>query len=475
MRGETSLRRYRNNIDNNDDEVKIHSGGIFLRVNQTLRYITRHCKSFPYIVAIVLGLVLLLIIVLNCGMHRLPYPIPSGATDNLSIHYTNTVLPVSTEGHLLTGRQKSSRYTSLDGRQIPYKPLLTILKRWSLKDLTPPDDAADFDILPLLDYLKEEDRAVALKYREAELPFKLYNIPEIVHASSKWTDEYLSINLAKLNNTHVDRSDNSRFLYFERKRVAKYVLLHRDYEIPPGNTVNITFSDWLKAAKAAEVNKIGDNVEHLYYFAATGSKNFNSSFISRDLPIFSTSVENLFVGSVKDRVGIGCRFGMRGNSAEAHTDGGRNMVAVIKGSRRYILTPPWTCSKLSIINDTKHPSFRQSMIDWSNIKMAEANNFSDVAAINTIVKSGKVIFLSLYAYDVKKVNVDSLCLIGEVLYIPPFWFHYVVLLNLSYQCNVRSGMPLNSSSAIIIENCLGSNVGFKHSKHQPNRLRGART
>ena len=64
--------------------------------------------------------------------------------------------------------------------------------------------------------------------------------------------------------------------------------------------------------------------------------------------------------------GIQCRFGMRGIISEAHYDQGRNMVAMIKGAKRYILTPPASCTQLGIITDKRHPSFRHSQIDWSD-------------------------------------------------------------------------------------------------------------
>ena len=107
----------------------------------------------------------------------------------------------------------------------------------------------------------------------------------------------------------------------------------------------------------------------------------------------------------------------RGVSAAAHYDAGRNMIAVLRGTRRYILTPPKTCGHLSIIKDKKHPSFRHSVLDWSSIPQAESSNFADVQAIDTILHS------------------------GEVLYVPSYWFHYVISLEYSAQCNSRHGPP----------------------------------
>ena len=52
-------------------------------------------------------------------------------------------------------------------------------------------------------------------------------------------------------------------------------------------------------------------------------------FLSNDLALFSTTVDNFFVSKVSANKGIQCRFGMKGVIAEAHYDGGRNMVGVV--------------------------------------------------------------------------------------------------------------------------------------------------
>jgi hypothetical protein len=106
------------------------------------------------------------------------------------------------------------------------------------------------------------------------------------------------------------------------------------------------------------------------------------------------------------------------------------MVALLKGKKRYILNPPEACKHLGIISDPDHPSFRHSIIDWSDIRQAKSNNFHKAKAIDTVV----------YA--------------GEVLYIPSYWFHYVVSLDYSIQCNSRSGPPPNQEGKAVVKTCL---------------------
>ncbi len=57
---------------------------------------------------------------------------------------------------------------------------------------------------------------------------------------------------------------------------------------------------------------------------------------TQDLPCFTPGTENFFVTDIRKNKGIQCRFGMRGVIAEAHYDGGRNMVALLRGEKRYI-------------------------------------------------------------------------------------------------------------------------------------------
>lgn len=116
--------------------------------------------------------------------------------------------------------------------------------------------------------------------------------------------------------------------------------------------------------------------------------------------------------------------------AEAHYDSGRNMVALLRGRRRYILTPPETCKHLGIISDRVHPSFRHSILDWSSEAMAKASGFANVKAIDTVMRP------------------------GEVLYIPSYWFHYVISLQYSIQCNSRHGTPPNDIGKKHIDECV---------------------
>jgi hypothetical protein len=107
------------------------------------------------------------------------------------------------------------------------------------------------------------------------------------------------------------------------------------------------------------------------------------------------------------------------------------MVAMLKGQKRYILAPPQACKSLGIITDKDHPSYRHSVIDWSDPVQAKDRGFAGVPAIDTIVRE------------------------GEILYIPSYWFHYIISLEYSIQCNSRAGSPPHGEGQGEIEECMG--------------------
>jgi hypothetical protein len=112
-------------------------------------------------------------------------------------------------------------------------------------------------------------------------------------------------------------------------------------------------------------------------------------------------------------------------------------VAILKGRKRYILNPPKACRTLGVNVDSKHPSFRHSMVDWSDLGAAKKYRFDIAESVETIVNA------------------------GEVLYIPSFWFHYVISLEYNVQCNSRSGAPENGIGEDVIKMCVRKGSNYK--------------
>lgn len=319
-----------------------------------------------------------------------------------------------------------------DTRTYPhYKSLLDLVSAWNPDT---PDPPAEFhETLQHFNYSDPAERAMAEQYRNAELPFKLYDVPGFYKVSRKWTDAYLQENMVD-QLAHVEQSESNHFMYWNTNGA------NREGYIPPTELVDLSFSKWLRLAHRADENKITSDAKHYYFMMGSPPRDRGSNFISRDLKLFSTKTNNFFITDTKANKGIQCRFGMRGIVAEAHYDSGRNMVAMLRGEKRYILSPPSACKKLGIITDVRHPSFRHSIIDWSDPKQAKQAGFRDVDAIDTIVRT------------------------GEVLYIPSYWFHYIASLKISIQCNSRSGSPPNREGESVIDDCMGGQLEGKKKK-----------
>ena len=306
---------------------------------------------------------------------------------------------------------------------MPFEPLLNVVENWNPDN---PDEPVSFtERLQHFDYGNPVERAMAEKYRNAEVPFKLFNVSEFKDVSNLWTDEYLRRQLgANLRRTHVEKSKDNHFMYWNGNGHGR-----AGYK-PPTEIIDMRFDEWLKKARAADSGKIDNSTVHYYFMSSSPPNDHGTSFISRDLPMFSTPKNNFFITNVAANKGIQCRFGMRGVIAESHYDSGRNMVSMLKGEKRYILTPPWSCKQIGIITDKRHPSYRHSVIDWSDMVQARSRGFAKVDAIDTVLR------------------------MGEVLYIPTYWFHYMVSLKYSIQCNSRSGPPPHHEGANHVQLCM---------------------
>jgi hypothetical protein len=122
--------------------------------------------------------------------------------------------------------------------------------------------------------------------------------------------------------------------------------------------------------------------------------------------------------------------------AATHHDEGRNYVVMIAGAKRYILGPPKICSKLGIIPHRPSPFWRHSMLDFGKIQYLNDS---------TVRMSKRERYWLQQAANAEQV--ETVVKQGEALYIPAHWFHYIIGLQKSTQCNCRSGDP-----AVAMEN-----------------------
>jgi len=346
----------------------------------------------------------------------------------------------------------------------PTNALLDIIQRWN------PDDTDNIpnpfqETLQVFNYSNPEERLMAEAYRNAEVPFKVFGIPEMEMVVDKWTDTYLSRKMEGPNiNYKVEQSADNHFMYWVNRGYKGKL---GEFEPPTKHVKTVDYKGFAKMAHDADA--VGINHTESHYYLMTGvdagrlvanKKAKLGQFLSNDLALFSTTVDNFFVSKVSANKGIQCRFGMKGVIAEAHYDGGRNMVAMLKGAKRYILAPPSECKALGVIKEKAHPSYRHSILDWSDELEAVREGFAKVRAVDTILHE------------------------GEVLYIPSYWFHYMCSLDHSIQCNTRSGPPPEGNNEHFIRECMAGGSGegevakakgWSDGLRKKNKARGLRT
>jgi len=308
-------------------------------------------------------------------------------------------------------------------------------------------------MLQHFDFNDPEQMEAAVRYRDLEFPFKVYNIPEIDAAGEKWTDEYLTY--------HFDRVNGSKRKYFlsnEAKQkygdipassgkaqysqdsfFAFFNAQHWDVDAlgePPTLDTDMSFDKWAKHARYADAVGLAPDEVHYYWQSGVSRSEIKGhksgwTMISNDLPSFSDLDGNFFLFEPENQKGIQCRFGERGVTAATHYDGGRNMVGMITGAKRYMLSPPKECSKLGIVASRKHPTYRHSLLNFGHINLLESDD-EDAASMPKSEREWLEVSKS-------GLTIETILKAGEVLYIPSHWFHYIISLQKSAQCNVRSG------------------------------------
>ena len=292
-------------------------------------------------------------------------------------------------------------------------PLPDLLNRWPPDDPLPPDVPGIAEgSLPRFDFQDDAQRAKAKLLQTHEVPFMMYNVPDIDNVVEKWTDEYLLDAFGDLPQ-HVLKSSSNHFMYWNKQHARK----QKDTYSPPTEPMVIQFNEFLKIRDTADTSPIDS--EHVYLQLNSDA---NHKFIAQDLPCFRAKKSFWIVEAHKNR-GINCRWGSRGLIAEAHYDGGRNFVAMLKGAKRYMLLPPSDCKNLYLW-PKGHPEGRHARADWSNLDIDKYPDMQKAKATEVILRA------------------------GEVLYIPSYWFHYIISLTGSIQCNTRSGNAIRGRQDI---------------------------
>ena len=157
-----------------------------------------------------------------------------------------------------------------------------------------------------------------------------------------------------------------------------------------------------------------------------GEPDLQKGIVSYGIKLSAVLLSSSFDSPGRTRASQHCRFGMKNVIAENHFDATRNAIVVWGGRRRYILSHPRNCENLSLL-PRGHESGRHSAVDYTDPDLEHFPEFADAMANEVVLEA------------------------GQVLYLPTYWFHFIVSLDLNFQCNARSGVDHESDK--IIRDC----------------------
>ena len=274
--------------------------------------------------------------------------------------------------------------------------ILDILHHWPADDPEPRLEL--FQGICVFDYVKDHDKALA--YRNAEVPFVVTGDPAVAKVVERWnTPHYMEALLGDVE-YEAEYSVNNHFLFWDTS-IAKSLQYHQatsvaaDQVIPwqqPTQMIRMKYTDWFDHANVTD-DKLGPNDPHWYFKlmgcgAGPPCAAVLSEFLFDELPFFQPAPQStLYLKEPEMQRGVLCRFGMKGVIAENHFDGGRNVITVLKGERRYILSHPNQCENLALYPED-HPSARHSAVDWSDPDLDKYPQFAKARGNEVVLQAG---------------------------------------------------------------------------------------
>jgi hypothetical protein len=339
-------------------------------------------------------------------------------------------------------------------------PLVELLAHWNPDNITLKGPVHPIHIgLCVFDYTRAGHYEASLTYRSREVPFVLRYHPSLLPTVYRWNHPSYMNDLLKeehLPKQRTESSPNNHFMFWrldkrKKKPQPGSAEAPSGWQAPTEN-IELAYSEWLSHANVTTLKGAVSNDDTHYYFRMNGcpegalkyatkvtkkllenknevineqdapAKKCPQLFMFDELPYFTPYAPESkdFLIDPSEFRGINCRFGMEGAIAENHFDMSRNLVTVLKGQRRYILSHPNQCGNMALY-PKEHPSGRHSIVDWSDID-SDPSWRTDYPEFYNLATANEVVLQA-----------------GDSLYLPTNWMHYIISLNLNYQCNARSG------------------------------------
>jgi len=311
-----------------------------------------------------------------------------------------------------------------DGYPVSWN-VLEVLDHWNPDDMDVPPQGV-YQGLCVIDWSDHEHRSIAYRYQKSEVPFLIHNHSQVWQTAERWSHyDYVHELVGDDAHRNEHNKDGNHMMYWKLGRGLRATggrgnknknnnNKHQpDGWTPPTENIDLSFPDWY--AKALNVEHSSDpiHMEH-YYLRLNGAYEHENEYLYDELPFFEPTQKSLFMVDPEEQRGINCRFGSKGIIAETHYDMSRNMILILNGRKRYILAHPEECLNMELY-PIGHPSARHSRVNWSDRESWKTGNFPK-GQVNEVVLQA-----------------------GDALYLPTYWFHFIVSLNMNYQCNARSG------------------------------------
>jgi hypothetical protein len=172
---------------------------------------------------------------------RINYEIPAY---NLNKQAYYDILPEYKQSSIV---KDSIDYFKLGEMLQDWPPRQTGKEYWSKSKAHPKNGKS----LARLDYMNPTERQLAFQYRDKEIPYILYNLPDLDQAA---TNTFTIPSLLEHFGTEprmVERSKDNEFIYYTAKSPKSLERRYPDWK-PPQEDIRLTFDQYLQEIETAE-------------------------------------------------------------------------------------------------------------------------------------------------------------------------------------------------------------------------------
>lgn len=209
-----------------------------------------------------------------------------------------------------------------------------------------------------------------------------------------WNPNYFKEKIPRLRGVKI--SPNATILYFNGKENHALAGISGIPAEEPYTVAEMTTSNFFE--------RIADDNDPMYYYFSN-----NINLVKRGLLKDISPLDPLVVR--KEGKTINLWIGKPGVTAHAHYDATHNFFVQLFGRKRFLLFPPREHIYLYLY-PRHHPYFRQSQVDFNDPNLDVFPEFSKAFAFEAYLEE------------------------GDLLYLPPYWFHHVTALDVSISVNV---------------------------------------